>query len=95
MVILKGSYGDGEFKNVLPQLVHKLYLPVWGRKLPRFMRSSIGPGMEICENSGLPISMVPCLHQKIAYIKRKLRVWKAQKCIVLVGAETVLTRAGR
>ena len=32
--------------------------------------------------------------QSNGYNKRKLRVWIAQKCKVLVGAETVLTRAG-
>ena len=91
-------------------------------------------GMEICENSGVPIGMVPCYHKRNIYIKRKLRVsfrrwqyraengymrnfgpthphdtafalkqwlyqkklwvWIAQKCIALVGAETVLTSAG-
>ena len=50
--------------------------------------------MEICENSGLPIPMVPHLHQSKGYIKRKLRVWRAQKCNALVSAETVLTSAG-
>ena len=29
------------------------------------------------------------LHQSNGYIKRKLQVWRAQKCIALVGAETV------
>ena len=38
--------------------------------------------------------MVPCLHQCNVYIKRKLRVWRAQKCIALFGAETVPTSAG-
>ena len=28
------------------------------------------------------------------YIKRKLRVWRAQKCITLVAAKTVLTSTG-
>ena len=42
----------------------------------------------------LPILMVPHLHQSNGYIKRKLRVWRAQKCNALVGAETVLTSAG-
>ena len=32
--------------------------------------------------------MVPCLHQRIAYIKRKLRVWRDQKCNFLVRAKT-------
>ena len=50
--------------------------------------------MEICETSGLPIPTVQRLHQSNGYIQRKLRVWRARKCIVLVGAETVLTSAG-
>ena len=50
--------------------------------------------MEICESSGLPIPMVPRWHQSNGYIKRELRVWRAQKCIALVGAEAVLTSAG-
>ena len=37
--------------------------------------------------------MVPC--QGNIYIQRKLRVWREQKCIPLVGAETPLTCAGR
>ena len=69
-------------------------IPVRVCKLPRFMGGSIGPRMEICETSGLPNPMVPRLHQSNGYIKRKLRVWRAQKCIGLVGAETVLTSAG-
>ena len=32
--------------------------------------------------------MVPCLHQVNVYINRNLRVWRAQKCIPLVCAET-------
>ena len=37
----------------------------------------------------LPIAMVPCLHQDNDYIKRKLRVCRAQKCNLLVCAKTV------
>ena len=62
-------------------------------KLALFMGGSIGPRMEIREILGLPIPMVPCLHQSNGYIKRKLRVWRAQKCIALVGAEIVHTSA--
>ena len=65
-----------------------------GRKLPHLLGVIIGPRMEICEISGLLIPMVPHLHQSNGYIKRKLRVWKAQKCNALVGEETVLTSAG-
>ena len=41
------------------------------------------------------MAMVPCLHQGNTYTKRKLRVWRDQKCIPLVGAITTLTCAGR
>ena len=49
---------------------------------------------EICGIPGLPLPMVPCLHQSNVYIKRKLRVWRVIKCIPLVGAKTSLTCAG-
>ena len=70
-----------------------LYLQVLGRKLPSFMGGSIGPRMEICGISSLPISMVPRLHQSNGYMKRKLRAWRVQNCIVLVGTDTVVTSA--
>ena len=65
-----------------------------GQKLPRFMGGRIGLRMEICESLGLPIPMVPRLHQSNGYIKRKLRAWRVQKCSALVGADTVLTSSG-
>ena len=52
------------------------------------------PRTKICGISGLPIAMVPDLYQTTVYIKRKLRVWRVQKCIPLVGAKTALTCAG-
>ena len=85
---------NGELKNVMLLSVQIPYLPVRCRKLPRFMRVSIGPRMEICESSALPIPMVSCLHQTNGYIKRKLGEWRAQKCIAIVGADTVLTSGG-
>ena len=39
--------------------------------------------------------MLPCLHQRNINTKRKLRAWRDQKCIPLVGAITQLTCAGR
>ena len=54
---------------------------------------SIGPRMKVCETLGLPIPMVPRLQQSNGYIKRKLRVWRAQKSYALVSAETVLSSA--
>ena len=74
--------------------MQKQYLPVRGHKLPRFMGGIIGPRMDICETWGLPIPMVPRLHLSNGYIKRKLRIWRGQKCISLLGAETVLISAG-
>ena len=65
---------------------------VW-KQIPRFMEDSIGPRMEICENSALPIPMVPRLHQSNGYIKRKLRALRVQNCFALLGADTVLTTA--
>ena len=69
------------------------FLPLRGSKVSRFMGGSIGPRMEICETSALPIPMVRCLHQSNGYIKRKLRSWRVQKHIALVGEDTVLTTA--
>ena len=64
------------------------------RKLPRVMGGSTGSTKEICEISGLPIPRVPCLHQCNGYSKRKVRAWRVQKCIALVGADIALTSAG-
>ena len=93
MVISKGSHGHGESKNGLANSVQTPYLPLRGNKLPHFMGGSRGPRIEICETSALPIPMVPRLHQSNGYIKRKLRAWRVQKCIVLVGEDTVLITA--
>ena len=70
-------------------------LPVWAVKVPRLEGGRTGPSTESCINCDGPISMVPCLHQGNIYTKRKLRVWRDQKCIPLVGAITPLTSAGR
>ena len=64
-------------------------------KILRLEGGSIGPSTESCINCDGLISMVPCLHQGDIYIKRKLRVWRDQKYIPLVGAITPLNCAGR
>ena len=46
------------------------------------------------ETSGLPIPMAPGFHRSNVYIKGKLRVWRAQKCIAIVCAKTPPTCAG-
>ena len=84
----------GELKNVMLHSVQIPNLPVWCRKLPRFMGVSIGPRMEICETLGLPIPMVSRLHQSNGYMIRKLGAWRAQNYNAIVGAETVVTSAG-
>ena len=64
-------------------------------KLPRLKGVGIGLTTETCVNWGGSIAMVPCFHQGNIYIKRKLRVWRAKKCISLVGAKSTLTCVGR
>ena len=64
-------------------------------KIPHLEGRSIGLRTETCVNWDGIIAMVPCLHQGNIYSKRKLRVWREQKCILLVGAITPLSRAGR
>ena len=63
--------------------------------MPRLEEGSIGPRTESLVNWDGPLTMVPCLHQGNIYTKMKLRVWKDQKCIPLVGVITPLTCASR
>ena len=58
------------------------------------MYGSTGPRTIYWGNPGLPFAMVQCLHQSNDYIKRKLKQWKAQKCIPLVDAISALTCTG-
>ena len=62
--------------------------------IPHLEGGSIGPRTESLVNWDGPMAMVPCLHQGNIYNKRKLRVWRDQKCIPLVGAITPLTSVG-
>ena len=64
-------------------------------KIHRLEGGSIGPRTESLVNLDGPMAMVPCLHQGNIYIKRKLRVWRDQKCIPLVSVITQLNCAGR
>ena len=59
----------------------------------RVMGGSTGSTKEISEISGLPIPIVQHLHQCNGYIKRKLRAWRVQKFIALVGTDIALTSA--
>ena len=63
-------------------------------KIPRLEGGSIGPSTESCINCDALISMVWCLHQGNIYIKRKVRVWRDQKYIPLVGGITPRNCAG-
>ena len=84
----------GEPKNVLPSSVQKTHLTVRGRKIPRYVGGGIGSRMEIFEIFCTLIPMVPHLHHINGYIKGKLSLWRAQKCITHVGAENPLTSSG-
>ena len=63
-------------------------------KLPRLKGVGVGKKTEACVNWDGPIAMVRCLHQGNIYIKRKLWVWRDQKCIFLLRAENPFTCAG-
>ena len=63
--------------------------------IPRLEGGSIGPRTESRVFCDGPISIVPCFHQGNIYTIRKLRVWRDQKCIPLVGAITPLKCEGR
>ena len=45
--------------------------------------------------TGLTFAMVPCLHQSNVDIKRKLQIWRVQKCIPLISEKSALTCLGR
>ena len=64
-------------------------------KIPRPEGGSIWPRTESLVNWDGTMAMVPCLHQRNIYNKRKLQVWRDQKCIPLVGAITPLKCEGR
>ena len=65
------------------------------QKIHRLEGGSVGPSTESSINCDALISMVWCLHQGNISIKRKLRVWRDQKYIPLVGGITPLNCAGR
>ena len=69
--------------------------PVRAVKPPRLKLDGIGSTREASVNLGGSTTMVPSLHQRNIYIKRKLRVWTDWKCVSLVSAKTPLTCAGR
>ena len=69
--------------------------PLWVNKLPRVLQRRIGQAIEMFKTLGLLFTMVPCLHHCKVYVKRKLRVWRAQKCNFLVSAKTELAVMGQ
>ena len=64
-------------------------------KVPHLEEGSIGDRTESLVNWDGTMAMVPCFHQGNIYTKRKLRVWRDQKCIPSVGAITALNCEGR
>ena len=53
---LNGSYGEGEPENVNFESVRKAHQPERACKLMDLMHRRIGPSMEICANSQLPLA---------------------------------------
>ena len=75
--------------------MQETHLTVRAVKIPHLQGGSIGPRTESLVNWDGPMDMVRCLHQGNIYTKRKLRVWRDQKCIPLVSAITALNCEGR
>ena len=75
--------------------MQKPYLTVRAIIIPRLERGSIGRRTESFINLDGSMAMVSCIHQGIIYTKRKLQLWRDQKCIPLIGAITRLNCAGR
>ena len=63
--------------------------------IPRIEGGSIGPRTESLGNWDGPTAMASCLYKGNIYTKWKLRIWRDQKCIPLVGTITPLNCAGR
>ena len=82
-------------KNAISKSVQKPHRPVRVNKLPCVVQLLIAHAIEIFEISGLPIALVPILHQCNVYIVRKLRVWRVHKCNFLVSAKTAPTVTGQ
>ena len=64
-------------------------------KLPSVLQRRSRQAIEIFKILGVLFAMVPCLHQCKVYIKRELRVWRAQICNLLVSAKTAPTGTGQ
>ena len=94
-IYTKGKLRVWRDQKCTPLVRTKTILTCAGRQntLPRLMQYREKTGK--LRKFGGPIAMVPCLHQGNIYTKRKLRVWREEKCIPLVGAITTLTREGR
>ena len=74
--------------------MQKAHFAVRACKRPVFIHRRIGLSVKICGNSGLPCTVVPCLHQCNLYMKRKLPEWRTQKCYPCFGAESPLRSTG-
>ena len=79
-VCIKRKLKRRRAKNVNTDSVQKTHKPVRVGKVAGFRQRRLGPTMEICVHSRLPIGMVPCLHQSNVHINRKLKERRAQKC---------------
>ena len=93
--IPKGTYGYRESRYVFSKSVQKSCLPMRAVKIPRLEGDGIGTRTESCIICDGLFAMVPCFHQGNIYTKKKLRVWRDQKCIPLVGVKTIPICAGR
>ena len=59
-------------------------------QITRFHAAPYRANSTTLRNSGLPIAMLPCLHQCNVYIKRKLKECSPQKCKPCFGSKSPL-----
>ena len=75
--------------------MHQPHLPAQAIKIPRLEGGSIGPRTESLGKLGRTYGDGTVFAPRKYLHQKKLRVWRHQKCIPLVGAINQLTCAGR
>ena len=94
MYIWKGSYGKWRTQKCNPCFGAESPLRSTRLRTNGFHASPYRAVSVNLRNSGLPFTVVPCLHQCNLYMKGNLREWRTQKCEPCFGAESPLRSTG-
>ena len=95
MCISKGSYGEGEPKNIFLAWVQKSPRTCAIQESNRFYEAPYMGDNGNLRKFGAPYATVPCLHQTNVHSKRKLRGRRDKKYNPYVGAKSPQTCASR